>query len=142
MRMQDTRASCGVYALYNALFALGITRSPEELAILCKTTATDGTSPAKLFAAAGKIDGTQPWRISTSNPSSASGLLFFALMNGRPAIASVDRGEHWVSVVGHLQSRLLVADAAQNDLVLSLNAEDFMKRWNCGGRNAFYAVVL
>lgn len=140
--MQDSQAACGVYSLHNGLCALGVYRSPEELAVLCRTTATDGTSPAKLLAAAAKVDGAKPWKIVAGRADVASGLLFLALSNGRPVLPLVDKSTHWIAVVGHLKDRLLVADSAQNDLVLSLDAGTFMERWNCGGRAAFSAVVL
>lgn len=142
MRMQDSQASCGAYALLNGLCALGITRSPEELVALCGVSATDGTSTAKLLKAAGKVEGTSPWKIAVSRADVASGLLFLALSNGRPVLPAVDRGEHWIAVVGHLKDRLLIADSAHNDLVLSLDAATFMDRWNGGGRAAYTAVVL
>lgn len=142
--MQDSQASCGVYSLHNALCALGVNRSAEELAALCRTTATDGTSVAKMRSAIGKLKdcGLAPWDIKTGRRDVAAGLLWLALSRGRPAVLVVDCDAHWIAVIGHNGDRILVADSAKNELVESLDGEAFMRRWDCSGRHAFLGVVL
>lgn len=145
MRMQDSQASCGVYALHNALCALGVSRTAEELAVLCKVTATDGTSPTKMRHALQSLrDGCAltPWSIKARDVGSARGLLWLAMHTGRPLVAVVDNDDHWVAVVGHLSHKLIVADSALNELVVSVEDIDFMKRWAGGGRYPYVAEVL
>jgi ABC-type bacteriocin/lantibiotic exporter with double-glycine peptidase domain len=141
MKFQDTKADCGPTALYNALHALGLRRTPQELAVLCRTTAQDGTSSAKLLAAVRKLE-LSAWRIRETRDQAALGLMLYALENGRPLVCVVDRGEHWVAVVGRLGNRVLVADSADNALILSYGLEEWLARWNCGGRAPYEAVVL
>jgi ABC-type bacteriocin/lantibiotic exporter with double-glycine peptidase domain len=142
VKFQNTKADCGPTALYNALRAMGLHRSIDELSTLCKTTAQDGTSSKKLWSAVQKLEGLQPWRLKAGKTDHASGLLFLALSTGRAVISLVDNGEHWVSVIGHLQTKVLVADSAHNDLVLSYDLPEWLERWDCGGRVPFEGLVL
>ena len=129
MRMQDSQANCGAYALKNALSALGIERSAEELEKLCKTSATKGTSPRNLFRAAEKIEGCYPAVLREKRGYVALLSLEHTVGKGRPALLVVDEGQHWVAVVGRLGDRFLVADSADNELVVSYDASTLLDRW-------------
>lgn len=54
-------------------------------------------------------------------------------------ILLVDANSHWVAAVGRLGDRILVADSADNDLVLSYSAEQLVDRW---AGPAFFGIVL
>lgn len=134
MRGQDSQANCGPYALLNALRALGIQRTAEELESACGTTMTKGTSTAKLFKAANKIEGCSCVRINERRRDVALLKLQHALQNGRPVVIAWADGSHWVCAIGMLGPRYLIADAAENELVLSIEVEEVEKQWEDEGR--------
>lgn len=135
MRMQDSQANCGPFALKNALHALGIPRSIEELEALCKTSATNGTPPANILRAAKKIDGCRPVKLSEKRRDIALMRLAEALRKGRPVLlvwCAESPGDHWVAAVGVLGERYLIADSGDVELVLSLDVGDVEARWRDG----------
>lgn len=145
MLMQSSQYDCGAVALHNALASLGHYRSLDELRAICKSSAQDGTSPLKLKRGIDKIKdscGLVSWEIRTGKKDVAVGLLHLALANGRPGLLLVDNGAHWVAWVGQLGMRILVADSASAELVVSVDPEAFFTRWHCEGRDSYYALVL
>lgn len=110
----------------------------DECAALCKTNATDGTPPKALVSGAKQL-GRQPIVISEKRGVIAALLLTHYLERGRPAVLCVDSGEHWVAAVGVLGDRVLVADPADNELVLSYTTAGLVARW---GEGRYYGVVL
>src|SRR5690349_23329730 len=118
MRMQDSQANCGPSALRNALAALGISRSGDELEKLCQTDATQGTPVANVVRAARTIEGLEPRRIQETRADVALLQLLEALRAGRPVLLCVDNDSHYVAAVGTLGNRVLVADSADSELVL------------------------
>lgn len=140
MRFQDTQSNCGPASLLNALAALGIHRTQEELATLCKTTGTDGTSPRNLQNAI-RVLGRDPVVINERREDVAVLWLDAWLRMGRPVILCVDGGTHWVTAIGTLgYTRVLVADPADNELVLSYDRSVLVSRWVQNGR--YYGVVV
>lgn len=142
MRCQDAQHNCGAFALYNGLRALGIERSTDECERLCGTTATDGTPTRGLVRAAKTIEGCSPVVIRERRRDIALLRLHGALTRGRPVILSWTTkvpGDHWVTAVALLGERYMVADAADNELVLSLAVDEVADRWYDGG---YEAVVL
>lgn len=145
MRGQDSQANCGPYALMNALRSLGIMRTREELEVLCGTTMTDGTPPPKLLRAIGRIDGCQPVKIRERRRDIALLRLKGALDQGRPVVlvwqdSEGNSGGHWVAAVGMLGDRYLIADAADNELVLSHTVAEVAEKWVDEG--VYEGVVL
>lgn len=139
MRMQDTAANCGPASLSNALAALGLAHSQAECAQMCKTTATDGTSPKGLMAGM-KAVGRQPKVLNERKGATAALWLDHFLRAGLPVVLCVDQGEHWVAAVGILGERVLVADPADNELVLTYTRSGLVARWENKGR--YYGIVL
>jgi ABC-type bacteriocin/lantibiotic exporter with double-glycine peptidase domain len=130
--MQDSQANCGPFALKNALEAIGIKRSAEELEKACGTNATNGTPTKGILKAATKIDGCNPVLLREAKTDVALLKLEHALRRGRPAVIawrSVEPGDHWVAVVGVLGERFLVADAADSELVVSLEVSELEAKW-------------
>lgn len=145
MRYQSNRASCGPASLHNALAALGIHRTEDELAQLCKQT-PDGTSARNLGKAIQSIStAEQPLRGETfgfkSAPEALVSLWYWVSYLGRPTILAVDNWEHWVTVAGHLGTRFSVIDSAHNALVLYYNPDDLTTRW-VGPNGGYYGVIL
>jgi ABC-type bacteriocin/lantibiotic exporter with double-glycine peptidase domain len=137
--MQDTAANCGPASMSNALAALGKDHSQDQCAALCKTTATDGTPPTRLLKALRGL-GMEPVVIKEKRAPVAVLMLCHWLERGRPAILCVDHGGHWVAAVGLLGDRILVADSADNELVLTYSREKLVERW--AGDGTCYGVVL
>lgn len=142
MRMQDSQANCGAYAVKNALAALGIERTASELEAACKTSATHGTSSRNIVKALSKIEGCDPLLIKEKRLVVARLLLNDALRRGRPVVIawnSEEPGDHWVAVVGLLGDRYLVADSADNELVVSGDDLWLADHW---GANGYEGVIL
>lgn len=137
--MQDTAANCGPASLANALAAIDIKRSQDELAVMCKTTATEGTSAKRIVAAITAL-GRKPLVLREKRAEVAILFLSHWLSQGRPAVLCVDSWSHWVAAIGLMGDRVLVADSADNELVLSLRRQELADRW--GGTGSYYGVVL
>lgn len=138
MRLQSTKASCGPAALGNALEALGIKRSDDELKVLCKTTA-EGTSAKNIIAAIRAL-GIEPVSFKTS-AALAPIVLSHHLTSGRAAIICVDADAHWVGCIGLLGRRFVVADSAMDALVVSYAEDELLARWvSPDGR--YYGIVV
>jgi ABC-type bacteriocin/lantibiotic exporter with double-glycine peptidase domain len=138
VRMQDSQANCGPFALKNALEALGIQRSAVELEKACGTTATKGTPLRGIYRAAVKIEGCDPVVLRERRMDVAMLKLDHSVRKGRPAVLIVDQGNHWVAVVGTLGDRYLVADSGDSELVLSYGVGQLEGRW----RDSSYEGVL
>lgn len=128
MRLQDNQANCGAAAVKNGLCALGIDRSTEECELLCGTTA-NGTPPKRLLKGLQTIHELDPAVFHSRNEIAASAILESFLRKGRPTILLVDNAEHWVTAIGLLGERVLIADGADSELVTSYPTDGFTKRW-------------
>lgn len=145
-RFQSYRADCGPSALGNALDALGIRRSHDELVTLCGTTA-DGTTPLQLKRAITALRDScglmGPGEMKDTHADVALLRLGAVLSDGRPAVLLVDSWEHWVAVVGRLGHRYVVADSADLRQTIHSTPADFADRWGYPGvRNGFYGIAL
>jgi ABC-type bacteriocin/lantibiotic exporter with double-glycine peptidase domain len=132
MRMQDTAANCGPASVSNALQALGVSRTQAECEQLCKTSGTDGTSARNIIKALQSL-GCAGLVLKEKRELVALTLLWHWLRKGRPAVLCVDDASHWVAAVGVIGERVLVADPADNELVLSYGADGLVDRWAAPG---------
>lgn len=139
MRMQDTAANCGPASVSNALQALGIVRSQQECETLCKTSGTDGTSARNIIKAVQSL-GCKGVVVKEKRAAVATLMLRHWLAQGRPSILCVDEASHWVAVIGALGDRILVADPADNELVVSVDSAELVDWWTAAG--GFYGVIL
>ena len=139
MRMQDTAANCGPASLSNALKARGIERTQAECETACGTTATDGTSVKALIRGI-KSFGHYPSEIKAKKWEDAWLRLDHYLRNGHPVLLCVDGDSHWVAAIGKLGPQYLIADPADNELVLSLSPEALKTRW--AHNKSFYGVSV
>lgn len=138
MRFQSRKFSCGPTALHNALEAMGIHRSEDELAGLAGTT-TDGTSEVGLKKAADAM-GVLAGTISEKRFEVARLKLFEHVYRQGTAILCVDDYSHWVTVVGLSGHRFIVIDSADNNLVLFMDDDKLEDRWTGSGN--YYGVLL
>ena len=143
MRMQSTEATCGAAALYNALCAIG-KHEPNLLETaerVCKTTAASGTSVRQLVNGAKQLGGLG-LRLDFSLAQHAVAALYYHLARGHSACIVVDDDAHWAAVVGSISTRLLVADSADLELVLSLDEPTLCARWRSSGARKPYCMVV
>lgn len=126
----------------NALAALGILRTQTECEKLCKTDATKGTPTKQLMNGIAAVEGLTPILLKEARRDVALLRVDKALGLGRPVILCVDSGSHWVAAVGRLGDRYLVADSADNELVLSRDVEALEARWRDKGTKHPYLGVI
>ncbi len=144
MRFQSNRSSCGPAALANALEALGIKRSEDELIPLTGQT-PDGTDARGILKAIKAIS-TEAAPLRGDSIKVGEGLAwvlawFHIAHEGRPMILCVDEEDHWVAATGHLGDRLVVIDSGGNDLVFFYDKKGLLDRWKASdGR--YYAIIL
>jgi hypothetical protein len=127
--MQSSQANCGPTAMYNALQALGIRRSLSECERLCQTNATDGTYFTCLYEAIDSIRGCNPTYITFKSWIPSILTLREKLRRGRPTILIVDNEEHYVAAIGVLGDRVIIADSALNELVVTYPEKQLQARW-------------
>jgi ABC-type bacteriocin/lantibiotic exporter with double-glycine peptidase domain len=137
--MQDTAANCGPASVANALEALGIKRTQTECETLCKTSGTDGTSARNIIKAVQSL-GCKGAVVKEKRAAVAMLMMGHWLTQGRPMIICVDEASHWVAVVGKLGERILVADPADNELVVSCDSAEMVDWWTA--TSGYYGVVL
>lgn len=146
-RFQSFRADCGPSALSNALEALEVRRSHDELMTLCGTTA-DGTTPVQLKRAITRLKEScglvGPHELKDTHGDVALLRLGAVLADGRPGVLLVDEWEHWVAVVGRLGHRFVVVDSADLRQTIHYSPEGLAARWRHPGvvRGGFYGVAL
>lgn len=144
MRFQSNRSACGPAALHNALEALGLTRSEDELITLCKQT-PDGTSAGGLIKAIKAISSNElPLKgipVYWKSPDDAIvGLWWNISEHGRPTILCVDALDHWVVCVGKLGKRFSVVDSADNRLLIHYTPDALLGRWVADGK--YYGIIV
>ncbi len=144
MRLQRNRSSCGSAALCNALECLGVRRTEDEMAVLCKQT-PEGTTATNLRKAIATIEGTRNTLIDEARADVALLRLLQSLYEGRPVIVCVDGWRHWAVAAGVLGfgQRILCVDSADNDLVQTRTLDEFVEWWRAeGAKKPFWGVVV
>jgi ABC-type bacteriocin/lantibiotic exporter with double-glycine peptidase domain len=128
MRLQSTSFTCGPVAVVNAIAALDDTEFAEEVVReLAGTTATHGTNPRQIRQAIKKLGYTTEKFDAPSHL--AWRLLRGYLAEGIPVIMSVDKDSHWITAVGLIGERVLLADSADGETVVSRDAWSVLRRW-------------
>lgn len=133
MKLQDLKSSCGAASLVNALQALGDHAFQEVVWQLAGGDA-DGADERQLRDAMEAL-GYVGRPASPRRRADAMAWLRRQLAAGRPVIIAVaqdDPADHWVTVVGQLGSRFLVADPADAELVVSVDAKRLAEWWHDG----------
>lgn len=128
----------------NALEALGIRRSEDEMVALCKTT-PDGTTPRQIMRALSTIEGVINATISEKRSDHALLRLLQSLYEGRPVILLVDSWEHYAVAVGVLGfgKRVICVDSGSNDLVHSRTLDEVVEWWGCtDAAKPFFGVIV
>jgi ABC-type bacteriocin/lantibiotic exporter with double-glycine peptidase domain len=139
MKFQSRKFSCGSTALGNALEVYGIFKSEEYLSEVCKTN-INGTSSAGLRAGIQAV-GCSAIDIKLRDASEARKKLEECLVLGHPVILCVDDWSHWVALVGHINSKAIIADSASVHLVEYFKWPDLMTRWKHYG-SRYHGVIV
>ncbi len=89
------------------------------------------------------VENLDAYELRDTQAARAVYTLLHKLSEGRPAVALVDEGAHYVSVVGRLGTdRVCVVDSAGNALWHSYTIDEWTERWDCGGSVPFWALIL
>jgi len=140
VRLQSSQAACGRAACSNALKALGVDVSEQQIDKLLKEIkkvgdehAADGTGAdtmARALAKAPRYWGIRaPRLVASHDPSMACAVLRGLLTGGSVVVLAVDLDAHWIAVIGAVGDRFLVCDAADDELVLSYSEDEMVSRW-------------
>lgn len=128
----------------NALEALGLTRTEDELVALCGQT-TEGTTEKGLRRAIAAVGGLNRV-IHESRPEVAMLYLLQSLYEGRPVIVCVENWEHWAVAAGTLGfgKRIVCIDSGDNDLVRLRTIDEFVGWWAGpeGAAKRWWGVVV
>ncbi len=130
MRLQSSQSLCGAAALANALRAVGVHKATEDriVDVIKKsadsaegTPASEGIGPPQLERAANFFHYTlEP--VTLNHTTAAYHLIRGSILDKRPCLLAVDhhRGDagHWVAAIGVLGDWLLIADSANDEIVV------------------------
>lgn len=145
MRFQSNKSSCGPAALHNALTALGLSRTEDELIALTGQR-PPGTSARGLVKAIKAVSDETNKLLGecvrwTSLDSAQVGLWYYVSERGRPVILCVDDFEHWVVCAGHLGTRFAVVDSADNRMIIYYTASELAERWE-GPNGGYHGIIV
>ncbi len=148
MRYQEESWSCGAAALVNAARALGKRVAEGRVRSVSGTTHDDGTAEDGLISGAREL-GLTATEHHSADSAAAWAFVRSNVLEGRPCLICVDSWGHWVTVVGLVGDRVLVADPANTKKnrsengVLSLLRKDLLPRWRCPKEEEpFYAIAI
>lgn len=138
---QPNGYSCGQYAVYNSIIAMGGSADLSEIKRLAGTSRQNGTTRQGVLKALVALGykGT-PYRTRNADYGWKYARKW-AVAN--PLILLVDENEHWLVVSGLIGDRVIVvdsgADKSGNELgTYSFSKNDLLARWVY--RNGMYAI--
>lgn len=144
MRLQEFKPGCGAGSIANALLAMGEHQFQEVIWNVAGGTA-DGLAPGRLLSGLDTL-GYLGRELGFRAPTPALRALRRLLGKGTPVILCVDDWEHWVTAIGVLGERFLVADPADAEIVLSLSPDELTRRWFRNSKRAvrqpFYGIAV
>lgn len=121
---------------------MGITRTEDELATLCRTSSEGGTKADGLVRATKAVLPESNPRKYNDKPDVAVMRLQACLRAGIPCILAVDSWDHWVAAVGTIGlDKVVIADPADEELFLYVTGGELLDRWAYGGK-CYYVVVV
>lgn len=148
---QTGQASCASCALSNALKGLGYDVSEAEVQKwmdrVRRQQDPGATGSGSDLLARAASEGKYRLRVRklvTNDRDYAVLALRGALASGAVALLHVDddeEGGHWVSAIGVLGQRFLVADGADREIVLSYDEDALITRWT-NETGTLYGIVL
>ena len=63
------------------------------------------------------------------------------LERGNPCVLSVQQDQHWASAVGSLGERVLIADSARGEVVVSMEKDELREYWR-SNHNRYYLIEI
>lgn len=141
MRMQSGQNNCGPAALANAFRALGSTVVTEDKVVAAMREAApptdapeqDGAGVRPLQVAAEKWRyQLVPWNFQVPEIAQRVLVQFLVSPDPRPCLLAVDDEEHWVTAIGVIGDRILVADPADAEIVRPYVWDKLALRWGPG----------
>jgi hypothetical protein len=124
---QPNSYECGPFALKHALLVLGVFESERRLARLAGTD-RGGTDEAQLARAAQRLGFELPTE-RVHDAREARRALSERLGAGNPVLLCVDQWEHWITVAGESDGRLVVFDSAVPGVVHVVEWDALCARW-------------
>lgn len=134
MQTQPNNYSCGVYAVVNALLALGDKHSPQEVRQYTGTT-SEGTSEHGILNAL-KAYG-YPAKEYVSNQTNPAWRWVLKNSIHYPLILIVEKWEHWVVVAGRIQNKVILIDSDPKNTVEVLSKWELLEKW---GYRGYYGI--
>jgi predicted double-glycine peptidase len=152
MRYQTRDYYCGPAAVQNAMFALGLKFSQDQLALLGGTSEADGTDEDGIKRMVLGI-GREVDEFATDTDLAAFGWVWNNAVLGRPTVLCMDQWGHWVTVIGTLGKRVIMFDPARyrhnTDRLGTYNLpkDRFLRRWKAahrtaGAKPAYYGIAI
>lgn len=133
VRIQDDDYSCGACAILNALEAIGVKVSLEQVERLAGTTreGTDEIGIKDALDALGLESSVVAW--DSANALAVRGDWFFATIlrgaaQGQPAIVYSKPREHWFAAIGAIGDRLVVFDSDNTKANVAVNGVHVVDR--------------
>lgn len=109
MRYQSGPGFCGAAAIVNALRCYGVRVREDVAARHAGTTKEHGTQEHGVKQSLERL-GFAHSEINERRYANAEGLLLASITRGHPVIILAEEGEHWVTAVGMIGPRVIVAD--------------------------------
>lgn len=143
MKHQRLTWWCGLAAAANGLECLNIHVDQEELATYCHVTKKDGADEFELMRAVMAVGAkVSPW--NSRRRMRSMQWLQSTLLNTGPVLLTVDRWQHWVTVIGSLtQTTFWVFDPATDEGLMAYDYDELADRWRFSSKKPrYYGIGL
>jgi predicted double-glycine peptidase len=140
MILQESKAGCGAAAICNAIEALGGHAYQGVAFAIAGGTGTRGIDERGMLEALETL-GYVGEPFARRRAADAVAVLRGALVQERPTIIAVATDEpqdHWVTVIGRLGDRYVIADSADDRLVRTTTVADLVAWWRAP--TGFYGI--
>ncbi len=148
MRFQNLPWSCGPAALVNAFRALGSKIAELKVRRAAGCSEEHGADEFGLMAAAREL-GFSAVPNTSHDVASAWAFVRANVMDGRPCLLCIDSWGHWVTAVGTVGDRLLIADPSNGKRNMYENGvhpfrrQALARRWRHSRvDDPFYAIAI
>lgn len=136
MKTQPDEYSCGVYAVINALSAIGDEKSPDEVLEYTETD-ENGTSEKGIKNAL-EAFGYIVQEYTTHNSNNAWRWVLTNSIN-YPLILIIEKWNHWVVIAGRLKNKVILIDSDPKNTVAVLGKFELLNKW---GYRGFYGIKI
>lgn len=147
MRFQRKFWTCGPAAVVNAARALGLRIAESRIASIAGTNEKDGTDDGPLIEGIRGV-GLTAKSLNTEDRGAAWAFVRSSVNDGHPVILCVDDYQHWITVIGVIGDRVIIADSTNTEKnrkengIHSLSRSDLLKRWKNKKLLEFFAIAV